>query len=163
MQHARKRSITEITKVERVRPESAQEVHHQTEPQSPALPTIPPSLKVTLDNQVKKLRGAKGGNERKFYVPVARILNELTLLWYGSQQNQPPIVIMHLANPNNPLPGDTYDTQCRPDLISRRATIEELKEYLEQLGSPPATRRIPDIDDFRPSHGEVVSTVELKQ
>ena len=162
---ARQCSIAELTKVERVVPEGAQELHQTVakEPQSPttALPTVDPSLKETLDKQFKKMNGVKKATERKLYIPAAIILNELTRLWYTSQQNPPPFVIIHLANPDNPLPGDTYDTQCRPDFVSRRATIQELEDYLKLLRPP--TRKIPNIDKLRPAHGEVVSIVELKQ
>jgi hypothetical protein len=132
------------------------------EPQAPttALPTVESSLKDRLDKQFNKICGGRSAKECKLYIPAAIILNELTLLWCKSQQNPPPFVIIHLANPNNPLPGDTYATKCRPDFISRRATIQELEDYLGELRS--ATRKIPNIDNLRPAHGEVVSTVEHK-
>ena len=160
------RSIAELTKVERVEPEGAQELHHEImveEPQSPttALPAVDSSLKDTLDKQFKRMNGGKNATERNLYIPAAIILNELTLLWYTSQQNPPPFVIIHLANPDNPLPGDMYDTQCRPDFISKRVTIQGLEDYLELL--KPPTRKIPNIDHLRPAHGEVVSTVEHTQ
>jgi hypothetical protein len=168
LHHTDKCDITELTKVERVAPEGAQEAHRQTvagepQPQPPttALPSVDPYLKSILDEQFKKMNGGKGDKERKLYIPSAIILNELALLWYQSQPNPPPFVIIHLANPDNPLPGDTYNTQCHPDFVSKRATIQELEDYLEQLKSP--SYKIPNIDDLRPAHGEVVSTVEIKK
>jgi len=166
LRYAIKRDIAELTKLEKlekVAPEGAQDVHHQTVAEE--LPTVDSTLKAKLDKQFKKMGGGNSAKERKLYIPGAIILNELTLLWYKwylkSHRISPPFVIIHLANPDNPLPGDTYNTQCQPDFVSRRATIEQLEDYLERLSS--ALGKIPDIDDLRPAHGEVVSTVEIKQ
>jgi len=166
---AHKCGIAELTEVERVAPEDSQgvHVHHQTvagesKPPIISLPTVEQSLKTMLDEQVQKMCGkGQGLKEHKLYVPGAIILNELTLFWHESQPTPPPFVIIHLANPNNPLPGDTYNTQCHPDFVSRRATIQELKDYLNRLRSAP--HKVPNIDDLRPAHGEVVSTVEMKR
>jgi hypothetical protein len=157
--HAHGRDIVTLTTVEKVEPEGAPGVHHQTAAKEPT--ALPTALKENVDKQYKKICGGKGAKERILYIPAAIILNELTRLWFNSEQNPPPFVIVHLANPDNPLPGDTYDTQYRPDFVSRRATIHELEEYLELLKS--AARTIPNIDDLRPAHGEVVSTVEHKK
>jgi hypothetical protein len=166
LRHTKKRDIAELTKVEKVASESAQEVYLQTvaeEPQPPtALPTVGDSLKGELDRQFTKMGGTRT-KECKLYIPGAIILNELTHFWYKSQPNPPPFVIIHLANPNNPLPGDTYNTRCQPDFVSKRVTIEELETYLAQLKSGLAQHKIPNIDDLRPAHGEVVSTTEMKR
>lgn len=158
--------IAEVTRVERIRQEGTQEDHDRvaaTKPQPPAteVPTVHGSLKAKLDKEFKKLHGTL---ERSLYIPTAIILNELTVHWYKSQKHPPPFAIVHVANPDNPLPGDTYDTQNRPDIVSRRATLKELEQYLELLttGTGERKRKIPDIDDLRPAHGEVVSTIELK-
>lgn len=160
--HAHKRDILELTRVEKIAPKDQQEVHHQTvaHPPTRLVPTVTSDLKATLDKQFKRMRRRKGVKEFKLYIPGAIILNELTRLWFNSQPNPPPFVIIHLANPNNPIPGDTYNTQCKPDFVSRRATIQELQDYLERLKS--AAGSIPNIDDLRPAHGEVVSTIEMK-
>jgi len=152
---ANKCDIAELTKVERVAPEGVQETVAEE------LPTVGPSLRKSLDRQVKKMGGGKGAKENTLYIPGSIILNKLTRLWYKSRPNPPAFVIVHLANPNNPLPGDTYNTQCHPDFVSRRATIEQLEAYLKQLGS--SAKKLPNIDDLRPAHGEVVSTVEIKR
>lgn len=157
IRRAHMRDIDELTKVERV---AALEVR-QTMAEEPDLPTIEPSLKSKLDKQFEKMAPKKGTKECKLYIPGAIVLNELAHLWYTSQRIPPPFVIVHLANPNNPLPGDTYNTQCQPDFVSRRATIGQLEGYLEELRS--SRRKIPNIDDLRPAHGEVVSTVEIKR
>lgn len=94
-------------------------------------------------------------------MPGAIILNELAHLWFKSQTTPPPFIIMHLVNPNDPLLGDTCNTQCQPDFISRRATIKQLEGYLEQLQS--SSHKISNIDDLHPAHGEVASTVEIKR
>jgi hypothetical protein len=158
LKRAHQRNIAELMKVERVAPEGAQEAH-QAVAKEPQLPTVDTSLKMILDKQCERIE--KATKESKLYIPCAIILNELARLWYKSQPTPPPFVLIHLANPNNPLPGDTYNTQCQPDFISRRATIGQLEEYLEQLRSSPL--KIPNIDDLRPAHGEVVSTVEMKR
>lgn len=164
---AHARGIAELTRVEKIQiqQEGTQEDHDRvaaTEPQPPTteVPTVNGNLKVKLDKEFRKMHGAL---ERKLYIATAIILNELTLHWYKSHQNPPPFVIVHLANPDNPLPGDTYDTQYRPDIVSRRATLKELEEYLELLTTGTGERKIPDIDDLRPAHGQVVSTIELKR
>jgi len=152
---ANKCDIAELTKVERVAPEGVQETVAEK------LPTVDPTLRKSLDMQFRKMVGRKGAKEHKLHIPGAIILNELTRLWYKSRPNPPAFVIVHLANPNNPLPGDTYNTQCHPDFVSKRATIEQLEDYLKQLRSSP--HKIPDIGELRPAHGEVVSTVEIKR
>lgn len=157
IRHAYKCNIEELTKVERV---AAPEVR-QTVAELPELPTIEPSLKYKLDKQFEKMAPKRGTKECKLYIPGAIVFNELTHLWYKSQTILPPFVIVHLTNPNNPLPGDTYNTQCQPDFVSRQATIEQLEGYLKQLRS--LRHKIPNIDDLHPAHGEVVSTMEIKQ
>src|SRR5260370_4330908 len=92
--HFEKRDIAELTKVERVVPEGAQEVHTTTLPTTlPTTPlTVDTSLKRKLNEQFWKMGGGKSTKESNLYTPGAIILNELTRLWYKSQPNPPPYV-----------------------------------------------------------------------
>src|SRR5258708_35385155 len=66
--HFEKRDIAELTKVEKVAPEGAQEVHTTTLPTT--LPSVDASLKQKLDEQFWKIGGGKGTKESTLYAPV---------------------------------------------------------------------------------------------
>ena len=106
--------------------------------------TIDSRLKPKLDEQFQKVGGGKGTKERKLHIPGVIILNELTVI--GTTCNQ----TRHLTNSNNAR--DTYN-------ISKRAAFQELADYLGKLTSAP--RKISNIDNLHPAHGEVVSTIEI--
>lgn len=112
----------------------------------------------TLIKRANTIKSSQGA-EQVLYVPLAIMLNTLSLLHYeeASKTNTKlgkPIV--WFVNPSHPLSGDTFGTRIQPDLVASVCEKDQLEEYLQRLAQfgPNYKMKNADVKEFaelRPS------------
>jgi hypothetical protein len=124
----------------------------------------PPSLLAEeikiLDKQYRMLTRLKKENcsESLSYLPIAIILNVLTLAHNTKHPLPGGFVIVHVLNPNQYLFGDTFDVRLKPDIIAYISDLTYAQEYLKSLQNG----KIPKLGPCRPFWSQLSAVAELK-
>jgi hypothetical protein len=129
-------------------------------PGSKPLPVLSPEDTKILDEQYWELTRVReeGLSESSTYLPVAIILNVLTLAHNTTHPLPHDLVIVHVLNPNQYLFGDEFDAKLKPDIIAYISPLTYAQTYLNSL----KTGEIPKLEDRRPFWSQLSAVAELK-
>ena len=113
-----------------------------------------------LDKQYRKLTRVRKDKrpESLSYLPIAIILNVLTLAHNTTHPLPHDLVIVHVLNPDQYLFGDEFDARLKPDIIAYISTLKYAQTYLNFL----KTGVIPELGALRPFWSQLSAVAELK-
>ena len=113
-----------------------------------------------LDKQYRKLARARKENlpESLSYLPIAIILNVLSLAHNTTNPLPRELVIVHILNPDQYLFGDEFDARLKPDIIAYVSTLKFAQMYLSSL----KTGVIPQLGGHRPLWSQLSAVAQLK-
>ena len=123
-------------------------------------PLLSPEDTQILNKQYQKLTRVKKENlfESLSYLPIAIILNVLSLAHNTTHPLPHDLVIVHVLNPNQYLFGDEFDARLKPDIIAYISTLDNAQRYLKTL----KTGVIPKLGDLRPFWSQLSAVAKLK-
>jgi len=123
-------------------------------------PVLSPEDTNILDRQYRKLTRVKKEklSESLSYIPIAIILNVLSLAHNTTHPLPRDLVIVHVLNPDQYLFGDAFDARLKPGIIAYISTLEYAQKYLNSL----KTGVIPKLGDLRPFWSQLSAVAELQ-
>ena len=131
-------------------------VYHGSKPP----PMLSPEDTKILDEQYRELTRLRNKNcsESLSYLPIAIILNVLSLAHNTTRPLPRDLVIVHVLNPNQYLFGDEFDARLKPDIITYISTLKYAQMYLNFLKTGVITK----LGALRPSWSQLSAVAELK-
>src|SRR5258706_553110 len=124
-------------------------------------PILSPEDNKILDKQYRNLTGAREKKlpESTSYLPIAIILNVLSLAHNTTHPLPFNLVIVHVLNPDQFLFGDEFDARLKPDIIAYISDLKYAQSYLTELLE---SGKYPKLGTFRPRWSQLSAVAELK-